>query len=240
MRNVPFIAILLLLLASCEKVPPLEIDESGTPRLDTARVDTKSYEEVNLPCQQVLIVEAGLDGGNSFALSLILAVYAEYVIWIDSSYRWAPTGDTTRTIIVPDFPGDRTYEVEISYAIGIEYLDTNSGAWRDSTLILLLSDEIIIRRNNIPLYVIPHAFTPNGDGFNDEFKIAAICFSTSRLRIFDTFSNTLLFESREINSGWDGTYEGKKMPVEEYRYQFEIASVNNQVFETEGYLQLIR
>jgi len=243
MRTFFSIAILLLLLASCEIEPALEIDESGIVSLDTAKVDTYNYNEVNVSCQQVLIIEARLDAGNGFALSLVLTYLLDslngYVTWIDSSYHWSPSGDTTRSITVTDFSDSMIYKVEITYTVKIEYLDADS-VRKDSIIFIPLTDEIAVKRNHLPLYVIPHAFTPNGDGFNDEFRVSAICFSGSRLQIFDSFSNTLLFESTDISFGWDGTYKGKEMPVEEYRYQFEITSVTGIAYHAEGYLQLIR
>lgn len=65
---------------------------------------------------------------------------------------------------------------------------------------------------------IPNAFTPNGDGINDQFKVEAPMDITNfTLSIFET-SGRLIFNTHNINKGWDGTYEGKKSPAGAYLY----------------------
>lgn len=65
---------------------------------------------------------------------------------------------------------------------------------------------------------IPNAFTPNGDGINDQFKVEAPMDITNfTLSIFET-SGRLIFNTHNINKGWDGTYEGKKSPSGAYLY----------------------
>lgn len=65
---------------------------------------------------------------------------------------------------------------------------------------------------------IPNAFTPNGDGINDQFKVEAPMDITNfTLSIFET-SGRLIFSTHNITKGWDGTYEGKKSPAGAYLY----------------------
>ena len=64
------------------------------------------------------------------------------------------------------------------------------------------------------LYV-PNAFTPNDDAWNKEFKAEGINISAFHLQIF-TRTGTLVFESYNINEGWDGFYNNKPAPVGEY------------------------
>lgn len=67
---------------------------------------------------------------------------------------------------------------------------------------------------------IPNAFSPNGDGLNDEFLIQApedAEFSNFEMSIFET-SGRLIFHSKNITQGWDGTYLGKKATQSAYLY----------------------
>ena len=65
---------------------------------------------------------------------------------------------------------------------------------------------------------IPNAFTPNGDGINDQFKVEApVDIVNFTLSIFET-SGRLIFSTHNITKGWDGTYEGKKSPAGAYLY----------------------
>ena len=69
-----------------------------------------------------------------------------------------------------------------------------------------------------PDVYIPNAFTPNGDGLNDFFKIETIAeFKEFKMYIYDRWGE-LLFESDDKNYGWDGTYKGKPVQKGVYVY----------------------
>ncbi len=71
----------------------------------------------------------------------------------------------------------------------------------------------------IPDIYIPNSFTPNGDGKNDVFKVVSLYeFSEFKLSIYNRWQG-LLFDSDDINIGWDGTYKGKPVPLGVYVYQ---------------------
>jgi len=59
-------------------------------------------------------------------------------------------------------------------------------------------------------YVLPNAFTPNGDGKNDEFKIIVNDPSRVTLISFQIYNRngTLMFSTNRISEGWDGRYKG--------------------------------
>ncbi len=51
---------------------------------------------------------------------------------------------------------------------------------------------------------IPNAFTPNGDGYNDVFKVSIVDPVNFEMTIFDRWGS-LVFKSTDPNIGWDGT-----------------------------------
>ncbi|MCA0133962.1 T9SS type B sorting domain-containing protein, partial [Winogradskyella alexanderae] len=65
-----------------------------------------------------------------------------------------------------------------------------------------------------PLY-----FTPNGDGNNDTWNIAGIG-GTAKIYIFDRYGK-LLKQISPTGSGWDGTYNGSRMPSSDYWFTVE-------------------
>jgi gliding motility-associated-like protein len=72
---------------------------------------------------------------------------------------------------------------------------------------------------------IPKYFTPNGDGFHDFWNVKGVSLqsnSRSIIYIFDRYGK-LLAQINPISFGWDGTYNGHKMPADDYWYsiQFE-------------------
>jgi gliding motility-associated-like protein len=69
--------------------------------------------------------------------------------------------------------------------------------------------EITIESENIVL-VLPNAFTPNGDGNNDVFKIASSnLLGKAAFRSFEIYNRNgkLMFSTTNLTAGWDGRYK---------------------------------
>ena len=80
---------------------------------------------------------------------------------------------------------------------------------------------------------IPNAFTPNGNGLNDEFFPQGnnINPDTYEFAIYDRWGNQV-FYTKDINSKWNGTYNNKgKVPddcvVGVYVYRIVAGEKNN-------------
>ncbi|MFZ4400682.1 MAG: LamG-like jellyroll fold domain-containing protein [Bacteroidales bacterium] len=54
---------------------------------------------------------------------------------------------------------------------------------------------------------VPNVFTPNGDAINDVFKATTKEISNLQMMIYNRWGS-LIFETQDINSGWDGKYAG--------------------------------
>lgn len=66
----------------------------------------------------------------------------------------------------------------------------------------------VVYRDCACQFFVPTAFTPNGDGLNDVFKPGYRClFKNYRMQIFNRFGQHL-FETTDINSGWNGYFNG--------------------------------
>ena len=75
----------------------------------------------------------------------------------------------------------------------------------------------------------PRFFTPNGDGFNDFWKIIGIDeFPVTKIYIYDRFGKLLKQISPE-GQGWDGIYNGKNLPASDY--WFTIAFKDGRTFK---------
>jgi gliding motility-associated-like protein len=69
---------------------------------------------------------------------------------------------------------------------------------------------------------LPTAFTPNGDGINDVIYADGWGIrSLNYLRIYNRWGQ-LLFETNDINKGWDGRYEGVPQNMDTYVYQVSV------------------
>jgi gliding motility-associated-like protein len=70
----------------------------------------------------------------------------------------------------------------------------------------------------LPTFVIPNGFSPNGDGYNDIWQIDYIyLFPDCEIEVFNRWGEPL-FYSRGYNTPWNGTYNGKPVPVGTYYY----------------------
>jgi gliding motility-associated-like protein len=82
---------------------------------------------------------------------------------------------------------------------------------------------------------IPKFFTPNGDQINDTFKINDdIYFDNFEIVIFDRYGKVLARGS-QAPFNWNGTYNSKKMPSDDYWYRIK---VNDEIYT--GHITLKR
>jgi gliding motility-associated-like protein len=69
-----------------------------------------------------------------------------------------------------------------------------------------------------PDFMIPNAFSPNGDGINDVFRIVNITnHQIKELSIYNRYGQRV-FYGHHPESGWDGTLKGKPCDVGIYYY----------------------
>lgn len=63
-------------------------------------------------------------------------------------------------------------------------------------------------RNCEAIIHMPNAFSPNNDGLNDRFRASGDNITKFRMQIYDRWGR-LLFESFNIDEGWDGRVDGR-------------------------------
>lgn len=85
-----------------------------------------------------------------------------------------------------------------------------------------------IRKKPEYLIYIPNAFSPNGDDNNDVFKPGYVGVTSYNLQIFNRWGEKV-FESQNIDEGWDGQYKSELQNPGIYAYQI--------VLQDEKYLQ---
>ena len=86
-----------------------------------------------------------------------------------------------------------------------------------------------IAQQLISVLGIPKYFTPNGDGFNDNWNVKGInedFYSNSVIHIFDRYGK-LLKQISGIGNGWDGTINGNLAPSDDYWYNIKFDDGRN-------------
>ena len=84
---------------------------------------------------------------------------------------------------------------------------------------------------------IPNAFTPNSDGLNDYFLPIKKEVKDYKIYIFNRFGE-LVFESNDIEVGWDGNYKNKILQ-DTYFYKIEF-NKNGKLITQTGKFVLIK
>ena len=93
---------------------------------------------------------------------------------------------------------------------------------------------------------IPNAFSPNGDGVNDELFVIGKTIQKEEFfwAVYDRHG-TLVFLSLDPTIGWDGTILAGKNKLKDaspgvYVYRLKYKDVNGNYFERDGSITLIR
>ncbi|HVZ56990.1 MAG TPA: gliding motility-associated C-terminal domain-containing protein [Chitinophagaceae bacterium] len=93
-------------------------------------------------------------------------------------------------------------------------------------------------RLNRELY-LPSAFTPNGDGKNDLFRIpAGTTLELREFSVYDRWGNKV-FTTQDITRGWDGTWQGRQLPAGVYVYIVRGVTVKGPILHR-GTVALVR
>jgi gliding motility-associated-like protein len=90
----------------------------------------------------------------------------------------------------------------------------NCGITRDTVYVKVFKD-----------IFIPSAFTPNGDGKNDLWRIPSLqAFTSYELLVYNRFGQ-LVFQTKNQYQSWDGTRNGIPLPTGGYVYHLTIAEL---------------
>jgi gliding motility-associated-like protein len=124
--------------------------------------------------------------------------------------------------------GDETYFEHLEPGIHSLYLrdKTNCG----------------ISKLDIAILGFPKFFTPNDDGKNDTWKVLGNDLSSiqiSAIYIFDRFGK-LVADVDLTGDGWDGFYNGERLPATDYWYLVKFTDQYGDYREKRGNLSLIR
>ncbi|GAB4248300.1 MAG: hypothetical protein Kow0079_00390 [Vicingaceae bacterium] len=86
---------------------------------------------------------------------------------------------------------------------------------------------------------VPNAFTPNGDGQNDIFRVLGGPFKELEFKVYNNWGE-LIFESSDQSIGWDGTRDGVEQPLGVYVYTVQGITYDDVQHSIKGDVTLIR
>lgn len=85
---------------------------------------------------------------------------------------------------------------------------------------------------------IPNAFSPNGDGVNDEWKVGYISLIEFKCWIFDKNGHQLFYFD-DPAQGWDGKYKGKYVNPGVYYYVIEAKGADGKKYKRGGDINIV-
>lgn len=127
-------------------------------------------------------------------------------------------------IILPDDTG--TFDITL-------VATTNIGCVDSSSRLVTVIPEIII--------YIPNAFTPDGEGpqRNETFNVEATNVKEFTIAIYNRWGERV-YQSNNIDEGWDGTFLGDMCPPGVYFYTIDLMNGSGKTYSYEGTLNLLR
>lgn len=124
----------------------------------------------------------------------------------------------------------------------LRYTFAESGSYKvkvtTSSSKCLYSDSIMITVVESGIEV-PRAFTPNGDGKNDEFRIAYKSLSEFRCWVFNRWQQQVYYWN-DPQKGWDGTINGRPAKPGAYFYIIEAVGTDGVKYKRKGDINLLR
>lgn len=90
-----------------------------------------------------------------------------------------------------------------------------------------------------PLYDVPTAFSPNGDGINDIWEIKGFGVVKYDMKIFNRWGQ-LMFHSTSQKQGWDGRFNGAIQPMDAYAFVLNIEFSDGVKANKTGNVTLLR
>jgi gliding motility-associated-like protein len=127
---------------------------------------------------------------------------------------WTETENIFSVFVTSSSIGIYEYSLD-----GVQYQDSNTFSGLENgeyTVYIRDKNECGRVSGEVFLLMYPKYFTPNGDGFNDKWKIK---FSNTepglRIKLFDKYGK-FIKELDYSSDGWNGTFNGKELPSTDY------------------------
>jgi len=168
-----------------------------------ALLDTE-IEKLNQPVDQIINNQDIVYMGDQ-VLTRLSPTCATGFTWTPN--QWLSSQTAREPVITPKAAGTYTYKVSLN--------DASTPCVAVDSFRLVVIDPSALDCSEA---FLPNAFTPNGDGLNDFFGISnpRIILNLVTFEIVDRWGNQI-FETKQADKTWDGTYLGQMVPSGVYR-----------------------
>ena len=167
----------------------------------------------------------------SAPLEVTLEVFQNELESSSRYYRWnfynILNGETGGPWHEPKF--QITFSDFGEYVVRVE-ATTNLGCVASDSIEVIVPETIL---------EVPNVFTPNGDGINDEFRVAYRSITKFNMWVYNRWGR-LVFSSNSPDKGWDGYIGSAKAATGAYFYVIEYTTVKGERKRTSGDINLLR
>lgn len=154
---------------------------------------------------------------------------------VDASYEWSLYNDSTGTFRnrYNRFSNNMTVsQIPIQdYGTHFVVLTCDNSVCKDTIMTAF--------KVKTSYLLMPTVFTPNGDGYNDEFRPTYTSIKEYEIWIYNTMGK-LMYESKDITVGWDGTHKGHEAPIGAYYYVVKAKGVDGTDYKLKGTVSIVR
>lgn len=156
----------------------------------------------------------------------IVQFYNESIGYSDFTWSFGDETYSKENNPVHEFRSHGTYEVELFTENELGCIDKKS---------------LIVEVEPVSNVYIPNAFSPNGDGKNDEFNIEGynLVDDGYELSIYNRWGE-LIFRSESRTEGWKGLYNNQIVPQGNYVYKVRVKDVLGKNQEYTGSIAVVR
>lgn len=207
--------------------------------------DSTSYNPSFYPIVPTTYTVTGRDVENCLDTSSItIDVYPMGVLSVPDSVRIYPGESYTmdpkgNCLYFTWFPPTGLSNANIANPVAQPEVDTRYYVSASTEGGCIVTDSIDVLVSLDSEIDIPNAFTP-GNAPNGTY--GPVYMGTAKLKSFTIYNRwgTKVFESSNIENGWDGTYKGTPQPMGVYIYTIEAQSYRGRVFTKQGNFTLLR
>lgn len=148
------------------------------------------------------------------------------------SYLWSPSDDlSSATSANPN----ATLEENTTFNLTVTDNHPNGICFRSDTV----SVRVFEVACDQPSVFVPNAFSPGDDGKNDVLRVRSAIATSIDLTIYNRWGE-LVFQTTDIDEGWDGYYKGKLASPAVYVYTLKVTCLDGTENIIKGNVTLLR
>lgn len=148
---------------------------------------------------------------------------------VANNYSWQIFKN--KQLLIPRKEKDHRYTFTEAGEYEVKLIVSNSALCQDSGLL-----KISISESSL---LVPNVFTPNGDGQNEEFRVAYKSINSFEAWVYNRWGRKVFYWN-DPQKGWDGNINGKKATPGPYFYVIKATGSDGVKYLKKGDINLLR